>query len=222
MADTWIPKSNVITKNDVESAAEEHDVSCWDEYVDKLTKLSTREEQLEYAKKAPAHTDVWSFFSLPMSMESDHTAVMNKLLSLLDIPYDPELGHDYTKDVLHVIVTALWFDTPATKSEALKRMYNREINRHYESEPHHAEYEILTCKECKNTDIAHMALERLTLEMQFNRNRFGSVNLESMRKDIPNFYLGDTTWKQELYQKYISEFAHISQEVFRFMFMEKG
>ena len=126
--------------------------------------------------------------------------------------------HDWSKDDLFAFTLAMQFDIlkEATTDEEksiksqVARLARYEVDRHYTLEPHHPEYEEKTGKECSETHILEMAVDRLARNVQFNE---GKVDMDKMIKFMPKFHLGDIAKKNSLYLSFVERYA---QDVSRF------
>ena len=107
--------------------------------------------------------------------------------------------HDHTKDEFYFFVTILAFGFNL-REDLPENLFQGELDRHFTLEPHHPEYEKLNAHKglrIKDRDIAEMAIDRLSRNLQFNS---GKYNQEQIEKYEPRF-LFDHERRIELYRK---------------------
>ena len=141
-----------------------------------------------------------------------HSAIVLEQHKEADIPQHwraevENLGislHDHTKDEFYFFVTILAFSFNL-KEELPGNLLQGELDRHFTLEPHHPEYEKLNAHKglrIRDRDIAEMAIDRLSRNLQFN---YGKYNQEQIEKYEPRF-LFDHERKIELYRKHVKDF----------------
>ena len=115
--------------------------------------------------------------------------------------------HDYSKDEFYLFVTILAFSF-SLKDVLPYDLLQAELDRHFTLEPHHPEYEKLNAHKglrIRDRDIAEMALDRLSRNLQFNN---GNYNNSQIEKYEPQF-LFDNKRRIELYRKYVKDFKPV-------------
>ena len=115
--------------------------------------------------------------------------------------------HDYSKDEFYFFVTILAFSFNL-KDVLPYDLLQAELDRHFTLEPHHPEYEKLNAHKglrIRDRDIAEMALDRLSRNLQFNDGKYNDSQIE---KYEPCF-LFDNDRRIKLYRKHIKDFKPV-------------
>jgi len=134
--------------------------------------------------------------------------------------------HDHTKDALFAFLLAFLYDILKTpkdeRDEELKRktkpLVDHELSRHYCLEPHHPEHEKKTGNDCSDDNIFEMAIDRLARNVQFNH---GEINMDQMRRFLPNFFINDTEGKQKSYMEYMEKYQEFVSRRSKELYFDK-
>jgi len=153
----------------------------------------TRKERLTTLIKE-SDWKVRKFLESAFLREEQHRSFMNLALKECS-PMKKWKLHDYTKDDLFFFVLASFFDGKAS-NQSLTSLKDHELERHYNMESHHPEFEKYGDNECDFDDIFEMALDRISRNLQFGN---GLYDEEIMKKYIPTFYRGDLEHKKKLF-----------------------
>ena len=124
-------------------------------------------------------------------------------------PDSPPSQHDYSKDEYYFFVTIVCLSF-GVKNYLPSGVFEEEVEFHYQKEPHHAQYEKLNPGAClSNEDIAEMAMDQLSRNLQFNG---GEYNLELLGKYSPHFFR-DHEIRIVMFRNYVEEFKDSVQKI---------
>ncbi len=183
--------------------------------VDKLVTMELRTERVSFYETfvRSVSQETSRVIDLIHQKEREHVIMANHVLLKIPGFMEGRQRHDYTKDELYFFVTSMKFDCQF-QGDSLVQLSKMEIDRHFQLEAHHPQYEDFNNRECTERDIEEMAIDRLCRNIQFN----GHIVDEEMARFIPEFPLGDNEEKQRMFKDFVQQRKQMVVEEYERMF----
>ncbi len=181
----------------------------------KLSLIGDRGDRENYYQIAmeTVSFDTKKLLDLLNAKEKQHIKLVNHVLSQIT-NFPSGAKHDECKDLLYFFITGLKKDCEL-EGEAVEMLFKDEVQRHYRLESHHPEHESVAGSECSENDVIQMAVDRLCRNAQ---NNGGGIDLAQMAERTPNFTLGDTERKKELFKGHVDSYKSLVESGYQQLF----